>query len=139
MTQNSVYNVVISLDIRGSLYDWRSKGSELYYAGEFNYKGRPLDRVFVVSPASFDRYYFFERTTGLLTMMVEDIHFFGGDTPREGAYRVDWRAWSEFAPVHGHYLPTVESYRVGEQVVVIRNTYSFKKPSTGYFTEDYYR
>lgn len=139
MTQNSFFNSIISLDIRGSLYNWRSKGSELYYAGEFNYKGRPLDRVYVISPASFDRYYFFEKTTGLLAMMVEDGHFFDDEAPRADAYRVDWRTWNEFTPVHGHYMPSVESYRVGEQVVVIKNTYSYKRPSNGYFTEDYYR
>lgn len=139
ITQHSFYNNIISLDIRGALYDWRSKGSELYYAGEFNYKGRPLDRVFVISPACLDRYYFFEKYTGLLAMVVEDMHIFGDATPKGDVMRVDWRTWNEFTPVHWHYLPSTESYRVGQQVVVIKNTYSYKKPSNGYFTEDYYR
>lgn len=139
MTQHSFLNSIMPLDIRGALYDWRNRGSEVFYAGEFNYKGRPLDRVFVMSPNTYDRYYFFEKSTGLLAMVVEDLHVFGDAVPRDDAMHVDWRTWNEFTPLHGHYLPSVESYRAGQQVVVIKNVYCFKAPNTKYFTEDYYR
>ena len=141
MTQHSFFDNIVPYDVRGALYDWRSKGAELFYAGEFNYKGSPLDRVFVVSPGRFDRYYFFEKNTGLLAMVVEDLHVCGDVVPKKEdvAQRVDWRVWNEFTPLHGHYLPSVESYRAGQQMVVIKSTYSYKKPSTLYFTEDYYR
>ena len=137
MTQRSLLNIILQFDIRGALYNWRTNGAEVFYAGEFNYKGQPLDRVFVTSPNSFDRYYFFEKGSGLLAFVVEDLHIFGDVTPSDRAMRVDWRSWNEFTPVHGHYLHSVESYRAGEQVVVIKNRYSYIAPGTKYFTEDY--
>lgn len=139
MTQDSYYGIIMPLDIRGALYNWRDKGAEPYYAGEYNYKGHPVDRVFVTCPGIFDRYYFFEKRTGFLGFVVEDIHIYGDQERLRNALKVDWRSWNEFTPVNGHYLPSVESYKAGAQTVVIKHNYHYEAPGTKYFTEDYYK
>lgn len=139
ITQETYYGNTIPLDIRGALYDWRSKGAELFYAGEYNYKGRPLDRVFVTSPNLFDRYYFFEKESGFLGFLVEDEHIYGDAEAVRNALRVDWRAWSEFTPVHQSYMPSVESYQSGSQIVVLYHSYHFVAPDLKIFTEDYFK
>ena len=137
LTPDSYYNTTIPLDIRGALYDWRSKGAEMYYAGEAQFKGQTVDRVFVTQPEIFDRYYFFERSTGMLGMVLEDEHIFGDRMRGRNAVKVDWRAWEEFVPFHEFYLPRQESYQMESQVVVIQHNYHYEAPQLKLFTEDF--
>lgn len=140
LTPSSYYNVTMPLDIRGALYKWRSKGAEVYYAGESLYEGTTVDRVFVTMPETFDRYYYFERESGLLGFLVEEEHIYGDREPAHNAVRVDWKAWHEFVPVKGCYLPSEESYQVGgEQIVILHHSYHFEAPQTKLFTEDYHK
>ncbi|MBO4600204.1 MAG: hypothetical protein J5641_05650 [Bacteroidales bacterium] len=137
LTPESYFYVSMPLDIRGALYNWRGKGAEVYYAGEFNFKGKALDRVFVTSPSSFDRYYYFEKESGLLGLVTEDEHMYGDAKKTMDYTPVDWRAWHEFVPLRGNYLPSEESYQVGQQVVTIHNSYRYEAPQTKLFTEDF--
>ena len=140
LTPDSYYQTVLPLDIRGALYNWRSKGAEVFYAGEMTYEGSKLDRVFVCMPEVFDRYYFFEQSTGLLGLVVEENHIFGDREPAKNAVRIDWHAWHEFVPFNGYYLPREESYQVdNSQIVILSHTYRYIAPDTKIFTEDYYR
>jgi hypothetical protein len=139
LTPDSYYEVSLPLDIRGALYDWRTKGGEAFYAGEMVYKGVKVDRVFVTMPELFDRYYFFEHETGLLGFLVEEPHIYGDREPARNAVRVDWKAWHEFVPVKGLLLPKEESYQVGgDQIVILYHSYHFEAPQKTMFTEDFY-
>ncbi len=140
LTPDSYYGITMPLDIRGALYDWRAKGAEAFFAGEMNYKGVKVDRVFVTMPETFDRYYFFEHETGLLGFLVEEPHIYGDREPALNAVRVDWKAWHEFTPLKGLMLPKEESYQVGEyQIVVQYHTYHYEAPQKELFTEDFRR
>ena len=140
LTPDSYFNLVLPYDIRGALYNWRSKGAEVYYAGEVTFKGTTVDRVFVTMPQSFDRYYYFQQNTGLLGLVVEDEHIYGDREPSKNAVRVDWRAWHEFTPFNGFYLPKEESYQVdGSQIVILNHSYHYEAPQKKLFTEDYIR
>ncbi len=138
MPQDNFCDRTIPLDIRGALYDWRSKGAEISYAGEYTFKGQQVDRVFVRNPNVFDRYYFFEKNTGLLFMLTELETTFGDAEVAHNAVRVDWRAWNEFTPVHHFMMPSIESYQFGNQVVVIRHKYRYLPHQVKIFTEDYH-
>lgn len=137
MTSESFLSWTASLDIRGALYNWRSKGSEVFFAGEYNFKGQPLDRVFVTTPDAYDRYYYFEKNTGFLCFVTEDAHIYSDPEMKQEAKPVDWRAWQEFIPFRGGYLPSIESYQIGEQIVVIHTTYHYEAPNKRLFTEDF--
>lgn len=139
LTQESFLSWTMPLDIRGALYNWRSKGAELYYAGEYNFKGQPLDRIFVTAPDTYDRYYYFEKNSGLLCFVTEEEHVYGDPEIRKDSKTVDWRAWQEFVPFRGYYLPSVESYQIEDQIVVITTSYRYEAPNSKLFTEDYRR
>ena len=139
LTQISYYDLTSALDIRGALYEWRSKGSEPSYMGEYEYNGHPVYRVFVTSPEIYDRNYFFEKETGLLFILTEEDHIFGDSKPATNAHRVDWRAWHEFTPFHGCLLPSIESYQIQGQIVVIHHYYKLEAYNKKLFTEAYRR
>ena len=138
LTPESYYRITLPLDIRGALYNWRKKGGEVFYAGEVTYQGKKLDRVFVTMPNTFDRYYYFERETGVLGLLVEDEHIFGDGKKAHNAVRVDWKAWHEFVPFGGFFMPKEESYQVdNNQVVILHHAYHYEAPNLKLFTEDY--
>lgn len=137
MSQISFYDMVTALDVRGALYDWRAKGSEAKYMGEYEYQGKPVDRVFVATPELFDRNYFFEKETGLLFLLTEEDHIFGDAKKAVNAEKLDWRGWSEFVPLRGCYLPSVESYQQNGQVVIIHHSYRLEAANTKLFTENF--
>ena len=140
LTPESYYENTLPLDIRGALYNWRTKGAEVYYAGEVNFQGHMVDRVFVTSPSTFDRYYYFEKESGMLGLLVEEEHIYGDQEPARNAMRVDWRAWHEFVPVKEYYLPREESYQYNEQqIVILRHSYHYEAPNQKLFTEDFHQ
>ena len=140
LTPDSYYQTTLPLDIRGALYDWRAKGAEVYYAGEVTFQGELVDRVFVTAPETFDRYYFFERRTGMLGFVTEDEHIYGDREKALNAVRVDWKAWHEYTPVGMFYLPKEESYQVGgKQIVILQHSYHYEAPQEKLFTEDFYQ
>lgn len=137
MPQDNFVKRTSPLDIRGALYDWRSKGAEISYAGEYNYNGHMVDRVFVSCPDIFDRYYLFEKSTGLLFLLTENDRLFGDAEPAHNAVKIDWRAWGEFTPVHMFLLPSTESYQYQDQIVIMKHKYRYLPSKTATFTEDY--
>lgn len=140
ITQDSFYDLTIPLDVRGALYDWHTKGAEAVYAGQYTFDGTKVNRIFVTSPEVFDRYYFFEAETGLLFMVTEMDHIYGDRKKNKNARRVDWRAWHEFTPFHGYFLPTIESYQYEQsQIVIIHRQYHFEALQPKLFSEDYHQ
>lgn len=140
VSQDNFYDYTIPHDIRGALYDWRSKGAEAHYAGQYNYNGQDVDRVFVTCPEVFDRYYFFETKTGLLFMVTEQDHLYGDAKKGKNARKVDWRAWHEFTPFNGFLLPSIESYQVNQnQIVFIYRHYRTVPYDPTLFNQDYHK
>ncbi|MBR3725803.1 MAG: hypothetical protein IKN11_10505 [Bacteroidales bacterium] len=136
LSRHSYYDHVMSLDIRGALHKWRSKGAEAYYKGEYTYNNHPVYRVFVTSPDIFDRNYFFEKETGLLFIVKEENHIFGDIEPAENAILTDWRAWHEFIPFRGCLLPSIESYQVDDEIIIIYHNYSLEAYKEDAFSQN---
>ena len=138
MSQMSYIEITMPFDIRGALHNWRSKGSEAYYVGTYNYNEQPTYRIFVTTPDMFDRNYFFERKTGLLFLVTEEDHIYGNAEKAANAQRVDWRGWHEFTPFRGCLLPTVESYQVEHQLFVMNHSYQMLPYRKAFFTQNVY-
>ena len=123
-------------DLRGALYQWRSYAAEMSYEGEYTFEGQKVHRVFVRMAGIHDRYYYFEKTSGLLFLVTELPTILGEDAKHpEGM--VDWRAWHEFTPFHGCLLPTAESYQTPDQIVILHHTYRYVAKNNALFKEDF--
>jgi len=125
-------------DLRGPLYRWRSYAGELSYEGEYTFEGQKVNRVFAREAKIHDRYYYFEKATGLLFLTTELPTVLGEEISHpEGM--VDWRAWHEFIPFRGCVLPSIESYQAGDQIVIMYHTYRYIDKNTALFTEDFHK
>ena len=133
----SFYDIADPLDIRGALYNWRSKGAEASYEGLVDYNGHKVVRVMYSSPGTFNRHYYFDPNNGLPFLVTEETTMFGDDKPAKNAQRVDWRAWHEFVPFDGYMMPGIESYQAEGDIVFIYHTYHLEKTRKGLFTEDF--
>jgi hypothetical protein len=70
-------------------------------------EGQEVYRVEVSDPDHLDRYYMFEKSSGLLFLMMPVV-------PETGKrhQEVEWRAINEYLPIDGAYIfPSVESYQ----------------------------
>ena len=136
MARHTYYDFVRPYDLRGPLYKWRSNATEMYYVGEYEYNGQKVDRVFVSMSEMLDRYYYFERATGLLFLVTELPHRLEGGFP-DYDNMVDWRSWQEFTPVGDCLLPSAESYQIKGQLVILHHTYRLEPLSMRPFTEEF--
>lgn len=134
---DSFYDFVEPYDIRGPLGKWRSRGAEMYHAGEYTFEGQKVDRVYVTMVGALDRLYYFERKTGLLFLVTEIKHEMGDGVP-DIDNMVDWRGWHEFVPVGDCLMPAEESYQANGQLVIMHHHYRLIPYDPNCFTEDYF-
>ncbi|MBP5540601.1 MAG: hypothetical protein J6X88_03030 [Bacteroidales bacterium] len=134
---STYYDFVEPYDIRGPLGKWRSRGAEMYYAGEYTFEGQKVDRVYVSMVGALDRLYYFERATGLLFLVTELKNQMGGGVP-DIDNMVDWRGWHEFVPVGDCMMPSEESYQANGQLVILHHSYRLIPYDEKCFTEDYF-
>ncbi len=138
VTRSTYLDFVEPYDIRGPLGKWRSRAAEMYHMGEYDFEGHPVDRVYVTMAGSLDRFYYFEKETGLLFLVTEIKHQMGGGVP-DIDNMVDWRGWHEFVPVADCMMPSEESYQVQGQLVILHHTYRFIPYDAKCFTEDFFK
>lgn len=137
ITRETFFNKSQPMDIRGALFNWRSKGAETYYVGVTAFENHEVDHIFFSSPGTFNRHYYFDKENGLPFLVTEEESMFGDDKPTKTSERVDWRAWHEFTPFNGYLLPTVESYQAHDEIVVMHHTYHLEAYRKGLFTDDF--
>lgn len=137
LTPESARSTIEQNDIRGALYNWRNKNAEIAYDGEYTYEGHLVDRIYVTCPGFYDRWYCFERETGLLFWVTEDERLYGDQKIPENKPHIDIRGWHEFIPFRGSLLPSIESYQAGHQKVIIYHNYSYQALPNTIFTEDF--
>lgn len=123
VTEETFLDAYAAYDYHGPLWNWRHNGIELFYSGKVDFKGNPAYRIFVTDPVRYDRYYIFEKQTGLLFL----IHELDGHHPdmTTNNPKVDWRAIHEYTPVGRSYFPSVESYQSQEHITIINHTYKY--------------
>ncbi len=101
------HDSITGYDYRKPIHTWEARSLEFKKCDIINLEGQEVYRVMVVDPDHLDRYYMFEKSTGLLFLMMPVV-------PETGKRRheVQWRAINEYLPVDGVYIfPSVESYQ----------------------------
>lgn len=119
-TRADYFDFIEAYDYRGPLYHWRTNGSEITYQGEVDFQGQKVYNVFVAAPFHYDRFYLFEKESGLLFMFTEADHVWGDERINPNLH-VDWRAYNEYMPVSGMLLPYVESYQKDQSITLVRH------------------
>ena len=101
------YDSIVGYDYRKPIHTWQSRNLELKKCDIINMEGQEVYRVEVSDPDHLDRYYMFEKSSGLLFLMMPVV-------PETGKrhQEVEWRAINEYLPIDGAYIfPSVESYQ----------------------------
>ena len=120
---------------QGSLYYWKTDGSELEYTGIWHFNNHDVYRILVKRVDKYDRYCMFEKESGLLFLIDEQakktnemIHVKEND--------LKWRAFHEFVPVGRMLLPSQESYQADNKIVLIFHNYQFLPGDKKYFNKE---
>lgn len=115
-----------SYDFHGPLYHWDMNGMELSYKGIVKINNQEAYSVFVRSPFGWDRYYLFEKESGLLFLVnVMETSLNPEDAFINKALKLDWRMTHEYIPLGQSLLPSAESYQNREGITIIKHTYSY--------------
>lgn len=115
------FGLIAEHPFRSPLYGWRASGAELYYRGEKDFQGHPVDEVFVRIPGSFDRHYLFDKANGLFFLYIEDTTAFNTENYADMKH-VDWRSVQEYIPFGSGFYPSEESYQFDGHIYIIHNT-----------------
>ena len=135
MTQ--YYDETMGYNFHGPLYYWKTDGLETRYEGVWNYNSNQAYRVFVSSPDRYDRYYLFEKESGLL-FLIDELDTYREDLRADSTKHVNWRAYHEYTPLGSSLFPTVESYMQGETMVVIYSQVGCRTPNKDIFKKENY-
>ncbi|MBP5758049.1 MAG: hypothetical protein J6W45_01450 [Bacteroidales bacterium] len=108
-------------DVRGPLFNWHNRDVKAKYLGVSTFEGNQGYVVSVIDPERNPRNYLFETTTGYLFLIVEQKP--ENDDKKQVQKvqipTVDWRAIHEYTPVGGYLFPTLESYQVGNTIIIV--------------------
>ncbi|MCR5192641.1 MAG: hypothetical protein K6D59_04985 [Bacteroidales bacterium] len=135
VTSELYYERTPGYDFRGRLYNWKADGAELSYIGDTMFNGFPAIRIMVETPFVYNTIYYFERHTGMLFLSeVTSAH--SRYTNNKAYDHADSHGYLEYIPFGKSLLPNIESYRVGENVVMHYTTYKYISVDNAIFTED---
>lgn len=116
VAQSRYYVLEPGYDFRGSLYHWKADAAELTYKGEWDYNGQKVHRVYVDTPMRYCRNYLFEKESGML-FLIEETNKHSEYTDHAAYDHPDWHAFSEYQPLGGVLLPSVEVYQMKGDLV----------------------
>lgn len=126
-------------DFHGPLYNWKKRGVELSYRGQWTFRGTPVLRVYVEDPDRFSRNYLFEKKSGLLFYIDELNTASEMLKPDAKTQHVNWRAYSEYIPLGKQLFVSVESYMQDNQVTVTHHSYRMIARDMAPFYVDQYQ
>lgn len=134
--EDSYLDVASAYDFRTPLYFHRTNGMEMQYQGEWNYNSNEVQRILVTDPARYDRYYLFEKKSGLL-FLIQELDSHSEDMATGNSPKVDWRAYHEYQPI-GTFslLPSVESYQSEGGITFQHHTYRYLPLDLNLFNND---
>ncbi|MBR1644704.1 MAG: hypothetical protein IJ684_05000 [Bacteroidales bacterium] len=112
------YNQLNPYDVRGHLRQWQRDPIHPLRVDAGSAEGRDIYRVFVSEYGGYDRYYVFEKESGLL-FFIDELASFDTSALPNPAQHVDWRAYHEYTPLGASLFVTKESYRQRGEVVVL--------------------
>ena len=118
LTPDRFHSLFAPYDFRGPLYNWRNNGVQLTWKGTTDYNGHPLQVVEVESPGMYNRYYMFDPTNGLLTLIIETDSL-GPDFNPNPMTRIEWKVMHEYLPLHESLIPSLESFLRGSTLTIL--------------------
>ena len=135
VTRELYYERTPGYDFRGRLYNWKADGAELSYMGDTLFNGFPAIRIMVETPYVYNTIYYFERKTGML-FLSEVTSKYSSYTNNKTYDHADFHGYHEYMPFDKSLLPNIESYRVGERVVMHYTTYKYIPVDSDIFSKD---
>ena len=116
VTPDHYYDIDYQYDIREELYKWEAEAATLVYKGEWDFNGNKVYRILKETPERYNKYYLFEKESGLLFLIEESNE--RSEYANHTVYsHADWHAYHEFQPVGNVLIPSVESYQTGNDIV----------------------
>lgn len=135
VTPEHYYEIAYQYDIRGDLHTWKADAAELTYKGEWSFNGNKVYRVLKETPNKYNRYYLFEKESGILFLIEETDE--RSEYNNHIAYgHADWHAYHEYQPVGTVLIPSVESYQTGNDVVYHLTHFKYISKSIPIFHKD---
>ena len=128
------YEMLDFYNFHGPLFHWGLHPISFRYDGLWNFNGQQAYRIFIKQAEIFDRYYMFEKESGLLFMYDELDSYM--EMERDVTNHVEWRAYLEYTPLGKCLFPTIESYQMDGNIVMIYHIYRYIKFDYDIFTED---
>lgn len=116
VTQSRYYNIAPSYDFRGALHYWKVDGTELRYDGVWDYQGHKVYKIFAKAPERYNRYYYFEKESGLLFLIEETSNH--SEYSNHAAFdHPDLHGFHEYQPFGNLLFPSIESYQMKGDVL----------------------
>ena len=119
--EREFFSQVAGYDFRGPLYLWRWSNTKLTWNGITDVEGKPLQVVKASRPGLYDRFYMFEPSSGLLTLIVETEEYVGKNEPLKESH-VEWKCCHEYLPVSNHLVPSLESFKRDGKLTILSTT-----------------
>lgn len=129
------YDKAEAYNFHGPLHNWNYDGSELSYQGIWRYNGQEAYRIFIQCPSRYDRFYLFEKESGLLFLIDEQTEHNPDMQLRDGKH-VEWRAIHEYTPLGEALFPTVESYQFEGRITLIFSKVQYMPINMNLFMQD---
>lgn len=128
------YNRLDPYNFHGPFFHWKDHPISLRYDGVWNFNGNQAYRLFIKQQDQFDRYYMFEKESGLLFMYDELDSYM--EMERDVTSHADWRAFHEYTPLGKCLFPSIESYQMEGDIIMIYHQYRYIKFDYDIFLED---
>lgn len=129
------YDFAMAYDFREPLYFWKTNGSTLYYKGVWKYNGHEAHRILVKTPQRYDRYYLFEKESGLL-FLIDETDRHDPDIPVVDGRNTSWRGYHEYQPFDKSLFPSSESYVFDGVLTIISTTVDYIPLNDDFFSKD---
>lgn len=122
-------------DFHSPLYEWESGGITLRYDGEWDYNGHRVYRVYAQAKTRHDRYYIFEKQSGLLFFIDELDTRNGTAVEGNNIDQIDWRAYEEYQPIGNCIMPSIEVYQQNGDITRIQRKFEYIGKDLKRFTD----
>lgn len=129
------YTIAPTYDFRGELYSWKADAAELTYKGIWNFNGHEVYRILVETPDKYNKYYLFEKESGIL-FFIEETNEHSEYNNHQAYSHPDWHAFHEYQPIGNTVLPSVESYQIGNDMLFYFTHYKLIPINMDIFTKD---
>lgn len=129
------YTIAPGYDFRGALHYWKDDGTELRYDGIWDYNGHNVYKIYAESPERYNRYYYFEKESGLL-FLIEETQKHSAYSNHQAYDHPDLHGYHEYQPLGNVVLPSIESYQMGGDVLLYYSSFRYIPIDKTIFQQD---